>query len=67
METTLQVEGMTCAHCEASVKEALENLAGVERVKINLDSGEVNITYDESTIEVEKMKEAIESQGYDVV
>ncbi len=28
----IHVEGMNCGHCEASVREALETLPGVERV-----------------------------------
>jgi len=29
---TIKVTGMTCGHCEASVREALEGVAGVEKV-----------------------------------
>ncbi len=30
LEKTYRVEGMTCGHCEQSVKEEVEKLAGVE-------------------------------------
>lgn len=66
METTLKVQGMTCAHCEASVKGALEKLTGVESVAINLDTGDVAVTYEEGKVTLEDMREAIEDQGYDV-
>ena len=32
MSTTLTVKGMTCGHCEASVRKALQAVAGVTRV-----------------------------------
>lgn len=66
METTLHVQGMTCAHCEASVKGALEKLAGVQRVDVNLETGDVAVTYDEGKVTIDKMREAVEEQGYDL-
>lgn len=65
MQTTLKVEGMTCGHCEKAVKGALEELQGVEKVDVHLDSGNVEVSH--SGVQEEKMKEAIEEQGYDVV
>lgn len=66
MKTTLKVEGMTCAHCEAAVKGSLEEIVGVSDVEVDLATGEVHVTYDETSADVEKMKEAIENQGYEV-
>lgn len=67
METTLAVRGMTCGHCESSVKGALEGIEGVEGVEVSLDTGKVNVIYDEATANIESMREAVEDQGYDVV
>lgn len=66
METTLNVKGMTCKHCEASVKGALERLQGIDKVDVNLDLGEVHVTYKEDEVTIDTMKNAIEDQGYDV-
>lgn len=63
---TLNVEGMTCGHCKASVEGALKKLDGVSEAEVNLDSGQVDVTFDESKVTVEAMKEAVEEQGYDV-
>ncbi|WP_163526152.1 copper chaperone CopZ [Halobacillus ihumii] len=63
---TIQVEGMTCAHCEKAVKGALKELNGVESVYVDLETGKVNVTYEDGISESE-MNEAIEDQGYDVV
>ncbi|NNV05085.1 MULTISPECIES: copper chaperone CopZ [Geobacillus] len=66
MTITLQVQGMTCGHCQAAVTNALQALDGVSRVEVHLQEGTVDVEYDETKISVEKLKEAIEEQGYDV-
>ena len=66
MEQTLNVQGMTCGHCKMSVENALNNLEGVQTAEVNLDAGNVAVTYDEAKVNQEAMKEAIEDQGYDV-
>ncbi|BBW96992.1 copper chaperone CopZ [Geobacillus sp. FSL W8-0032] len=66
MTITLQVQGMTCGHCQAAVTNALQALDGVSRVEVHLQEGTVDVEYDETKVSVEKLKEAIEEQGYDV-
>jgi len=66
MTITLQVQGMTCGHCKAAVTNALQELDGVSRVEVHLQEGTVDVDYDETKVSVEKLKEAIEEQGYDV-
>ncbi|WP_100013008.1 copper chaperone CopZ [Lentibacillus sediminis] len=66
MEQTLNVQGMSCGHCKMSVEGALNELDGVSAAEVNLDAGKVDVTYDESKVNVEAMKEAVEEQGYDV-
>ncbi|HLS66815.1 MAG TPA: copper chaperone CopZ [Pseudogracilibacillus sp.] len=66
MEVTLDVKGMSCAHCEKAVKDAVGDLAGIESVKVHLDKDEVEVSFDKATIQVDTIKEAIEDQGYDV-
>jgi copper chaperone len=46
MQLTLEVNGMTCEHCEKSVKNALGELEGVHGVDVDLDSGKVDVTYE---------------------
>ncbi|MGP4061375.1 cation transporter [Halobacillus sp. H74] len=67
MELTLEVNGMTCGQCEKAVKGSLEKLEGVHGVEVYLDSGKVNVTYDEAYVTKSLMKEAIEAQGYEPV
>jgi copper chaperone CopZ len=42
--TVVTVTGMTCAHCVASVREELAEVAGVEDVDVTLETGVVTIT-----------------------
>ncbi|AVQ99791.1 copper chaperone CopZ [Oceanobacillus sp. M65] len=67
MEKTLNVQGMSCGHCKMSVENALNNLNGVSEAIVKLEAGKVDVSFDESKVNVEAMKDAIEEQGYDVV
>ncbi|GGI40699.1 copper chaperone CopZ [Mammaliicoccus stepanovicii] len=67
MEKTIQVEGMTCEHCKSAVEGALNKLNGVNQATVDLEQGNVTVTFDENNIEIEQMNEAIEDQGYDVI
>ncbi|PWU67672.1 MULTISPECIES: copper chaperone CopZ [Gracilibacillus] len=66
MEKTLIVQGMTCGHCKMSVEGALKEIDGVSAAEVNLEAGSVDVTYDESKVNIDVMKEAIEEQGYDI-
>jgi copper chaperone len=61
---TLQVQGMSCQHCVKSVEGALQTLGASG--KVNLGQGTVEVSYDETKVTIDKIKEAIEEQGYDV-
>lgn len=63
---TLDVRGMTCGHCKMSVEGALKGLDGVSAVDVDLNAGKVEVTYDETKVSLENMKETVEDQGYDV-
>ncbi|WP_223068024.1 copper ion binding protein [Paenibacillus caui] len=62
---TLQVEGMSCNHCVKAVEGAVQEAGGTG--KVNLQAKMVEVTFDESKLGLDAIKEAIEDQGYDVV
>lgn len=66
MDLTITVQGMTCGHCEKAVKNAVNDLAGVSNVSVNLDEKLVSVKFNESETNVDQIKEAIEDQGYTV-
>ena len=65
-QTTLKIEGMTCDHCKKAVDGALRNLHGVQEVKVDVAKGIADVTYNNSEVTADSMKEAVEEQGYDV-
>ena len=62
MSTTLTVEGMSCGHCEQTVEEAIEVLAGVEKAEADRNAEQVSVDGDVST---EQLIAAVEDAGYD--
>lgn len=67
MDVELKVDGMSCAHCEKTVKEALFAVNGVKHVEVHLKDKIVNVKYDQSVVKLEEICNQIEEQGYDVV
>ena len=63
---TLNVEGMSCSHCENSVKKAVGELDGVGSVAVDLKGKKVTIEFNPEKVSVETIKDTIEDQGYDV-
>lgn len=61
---TLKVEGMSCGHCVNSVEGALRTVGASG--KVDLASGTVKVEFDETNVSLDKIKAAIEDQGYDV-
>ncbi|MBP1931110.1 copper ion binding protein [Ammoniphilus resinae] len=63
-QITLHVEGMSCNHCVNAIEGTLKKLGAVG--KVDLAGKAVSISYDESKLSLDAIKEAIEDQGYDV-
>jgi copper chaperone len=65
-KTQLDVQGMTCGGCVASVKRVLAALPGVTDVDVSLKPGRASVEYDPARVSVREMREAVEAAGYDV-
>ena len=63
-ETNLKIEGMHCAGCSTRLEKVLNNLDGVETAKVSLEEKKATIKYDETKINIETIKEAIEDAGF---
>ena len=63
-DLSLIVKGMTCNHCKETVMDAIENCDGVEKVKIDLESGQTLING--TIINEQKIIESINSVGFSV-
>jgi copper chaperone len=62
---TFTVTGMTCAHCVASVTEEISELASVETVAVDLETGSVTVTSSEP-LDPAAVRAAVEEAGYDL-
>ncbi|NLV20781.1 MAG: copper chaperone CopZ [Syntrophomonadaceae bacterium] len=62
----LNVKGMSCHHCEHSVKTSVGSLAGVKNVQVELKDGKVKIEYDSAQVDLKTIQYTIEDQGYEV-
>jgi len=64
METiSLKVTGMSCAHCERAVMQALTD-RGAESVIASAAENQVTIEFDSSKVSLEELKLEIEDCGY---
>lgn len=61
---TLTVHGMSCSHCVNAVQSALQEI-GV-KAEVDLAKKTVTVHFDESKVTLEKIKETIDEQGYEV-
>lgn len=67
METvTLQVNGMTCGGCVASVTRVLRAVPGVGQVAVALEPGTAVVSYDPQVTGLPALQHAVEDAGYDV-
>lgn len=64
--TTYTVTGMTCGHCVSSVKEEVEEVAGVTNVEVDLATGLVTVGSD-GPVDAAAIVAAVEEAGYEVV
>jgi len=64
-KVTLEVEGMTCAHCEKAVINALIDL-GVRSCKASAKKRTVDVVFAPETITLEEIKAEIKEMGYHV-
>lgn len=58
------VDGMSCEHCVASVTERVQGLSGVERVDVDLATGQVEVHG--QAVGDDEVRQAVEDLGYRV-
>ena len=63
----LPVLEMTCAVCANNVEQTVKTLSGVEKAAVNFATGTLSVTYQPSLISPQKMREAVQKAGYDLV
>ena len=66
MEKTIQIEGMMCGHCEATVKKALEALDGVVSADVSHDKGTAVIELTKDVAD-DVLTKAVEDKDFKVI
>lgn len=67
VKKTLSVSGMSCAHCELTIENALSEMKGVENVEASLRKGSVTFTVDEDLTSLKVIMEKIHQLDYKVI
>ena len=63
----LPVLEMSCAVCANNVENTVKGLPGVEEASVNFAANTLSVKYHPSLITPQKMREAVQEAGYDVV
>ena len=63
-EIKLKIEGMHCTGCSKRLEKILNNTDGVENAIVSFEEKQAIITYNESQIDLEKLKETIKDAGF---
>lgn len=58
----IKIEGMSCAHCVSSVKQALEQVPGVTDAAVDLAAGEASV---EGEVPVDRLLAAVRDKGFE--
>ncbi|GAA1486984.1 MULTISPECIES: heavy-metal-associated domain-containing protein [Brachybacterium] len=61
-----QVTGMTCGHCEMSVREEVDELSGVTDIQVSAQTGRLVVTSEEPLDDAQVLT-AVEEAGYSAV
>ena len=64
--TRFSVTGMTCGHCEMSVREEVQEIAGVTDVEVSHETGQLVVT-SEAGVDSAAVVAAVEEAGYQAV
>ena len=66
MKERFDIEGMTCASCQANVTKAVEKL-GVDSVNVNLVSESMTVEYDDSKLSTDDIVNSVDRIGYKAI
>ena len=64
--TTYDVTGMTCGHCEMSVREEVSEVAGVDDIQVSAQTGKLVVS-STSALDDAAVLAAVDEAGYSAV
>ena len=60
----IATKGMKCSACEMIIKDALEELKGINKIDASHETSAVYVDFDSKKISREKLIEVIRGEGY---
>ena len=66
MQKIIDVDGITCDHCVATIKKSIESLAGIIKVNVDIQKQQVIVDFNESLKNSKKILEKIGEAGFEV-
>lgn len=65
MKKQFAINGMSCNHCVAKVEQAINQLDGIDKVKINLKKNNGTVKFDEAQVSADQIAAAVTEAGYE--
>lgn len=62
----LRVPDISCEHCDRTIRQALGRTPGVSAVDVDVAAKEVRVAYDETTVDLERLKAVLQDEDYPV-
>ena len=66
VETTINIGGLHCENCVASVTKGINSLDGIEDVVVTLSDSTAVVNFDASQLELAEIEKVIVKRGYSV-
>jgi copper chaperone len=66
-QVTFNVPSISCGHCVRTIRAALDELAGVQQVNVDIDAKQVEVVYDSAAVSEAQMKAILAEADYPVI
>jgi len=63
-EFKFKVSGMSCGHCQMTVKKALEQVPGVSKAEVDLKNGTAAVEAESGRVHLDQLLQAVEAAGF---
>ena len=66
-KNVIQLDELVCPMCATKIETALKKEPGVADSSVSYNSSRAKISYDESRIDIDRIRDVITAVGYDVI
>jgi len=63
--TEFQVTGMSCGHCENSIRQEVSQIDGVTGIEVSSATGHLSVTTSDAAVDNAAVFAAVEEAGYE--